>query len=356
LPQEDQESRTEKATSKRRGEARNKGQVARSQEIGNVILLLAALLFFKWFGGYFMDRLMVFTQVILENFHRYDVSDVNIQHLFLSTMYTVAQALWPLMLVLMVVGLASNIAQVGFQITTEPLTPKFDKFNPISGIKKLFSVRSLVELAKAIVKILIVGLVGYVTIKNRYADFVPLMDMDVGQIFYFIRHVVFVLIFRIVLVLLILAALDYAYQRYDYEKNLKMTKQEIKDERKQAEGDPQIKARIRRTQLEFARRRMMEAVPEAAVVITNPVHLALALKYEEDDMDAPQVVAKGQRLLAERIKEIARDHDIPVIENRELAQALYPTVEVGDFIPEQFYRAVAEVLSYVYRLKETRVA
>jgi len=343
--------RTEKATPKRRSEARRKGNVARSMEVGNVLLILAALLFFKLAGDRFFQPLLGFSRNIFQNIHLGEVNDTNVQALFLHSMLVVGKTLWPILLLLTIVALVANYAQVGFMITTDVLSPKFNKFNPVNGIKRLFSLRSGVELAKSVLKLAILGLVGYITIKQKFPEFIPLMDMSVGQIFSVVRHIIFILLLRVVIVLVILAVADYLYQRYDYEKNLKMTKQEVKDERKQAEGDPQIKSKIRQVQLQMARRRMMEAVPEAAVVITNPTHLAIALKYDEEEMDAPQVVAKGMNHLAEKIKEIARDNGVPVVENPDLARALYPHVDVGDLIPHEFYRAVAEVLAYVYSLR-----
>jgi flagellar biosynthetic protein FlhB len=233
----------------------------------------------------------------------------------------------------------------------EPLRPKLKKLNPISGMKRLVSIKALVELVKSIFKILVVGGIAYGVVRTETARFPGLMQQEVGDILIFISKLAFKVFFFVCLALIILAALDYIYQRWQYEEDLKMTKQQVKDERKQQEGDPWVKSRIRRVQREMAARRMMEAVPAADVVITNPVHLAVALQFDAAKMVAPAVVAKGAGHIAERIKEIARNHQVPVVEDKPLAQALHKMVEVGEYIPVELYRTVAEVLAYVYRLK-----
>jgi flagellar biosynthetic protein FlhB len=231
------------------------------------------------------------------------------------------------------------------------MSPKLTRLNPIAGLKKLVSLRSMVELVKSVIKILFIGGIAFGIVKNEITAMPALMQQEVVEILLFIGRVAFKIFFFVCLALIVLAFFDYVYQRWQYEQSLKMTKQEVKDERKQIEGDPKVKGRIRRVQLELARRRMMEAVPEADVVITNPVHLALALKFDAAKMIAPTIVAKGSGYVAERIKEIARIHQVPIIENKPLAQALHKMVEIGEFIPVELYRAVAEVLAYVYRLK-----
>jgi len=208
-----------------------------------------------------------------------------------------------------------------------------------------------VELGKSIMKLLIIGGISYGLIKAEMKGFPPLMQQGVGEIFLFIAQVAFKILFFVCLALIILALLDYIYQRWQFEQSIKMTKQEVKDEHKQVEGDPKVKSRIRKAQLEMAARRMMEAVPEADVVITNPVHLAVALKFEASEMVAPTVIAKGAGHIAERIKEIASEHQVPIVEDKPLAQTLFKMVEIGEFIPAELYRAVAEILAYVYRLK-----
>jgi flagellar biosynthetic protein FlhB len=251
----------------------------------------------------------------------------------------------------LIAGAVGNIGQIGFEIHGEPLRPKLAKLNPISGVKRLFSLKALVDLAKSIIKILIIGGIAYGFIKSQMEGFPPLMQQGVGQILLFIAQAAFKILFLVCLALILLAFLDFIYQRWQHEEDLKMTKQEVKDERKQVEGDPKVKGRIRKAQLEMAARRMMEAVPEADVVITNPSHLAVALKFEASQMHAPTVIAKGAGHIAERIKEVARNHQVPIVEDKPLAQTLFKMVEIGEFIPEELYRAVAEILAYVYRIK-----
>jgi flagellar biosynthetic protein FlhB len=235
-------------------------------------------------------------------------------------------------------------------MTGEKLVPNLAKLNPISGLKKLLSLRSLVELAKSILKLVIIFGIAYLVL-NRYLDQIPgLMQLSIGSILGFIGHVSFQMCLYTCMVLFLLAVLDFAYTKWQHHQDLKMTKQEVKDEYQQREGDPSVKARIRSIQREMARRRMMEAVPDATVVITNPTHLAIALKYEEG-MPAPQVVAKGAGFVAQKIKSIAAENDIPLVENKALARTVFQSTEINDYIPANLYRAVAEVLAYVYRLK-----
>ena len=249
------------------------------------------------------------------------------------------------------VGFIANVMQVGFQISTEAMALKLSKLNPISGMKRFVSLKSLVEIVKSIIKIFFIGGIAYLLVEGEIKAFPVLVHQEVGQILVFIARVAIKICFFVCLAMILLAVLDYIYQRWQYEQDLKMTKQEVKDESKQTYGDPQVKARIRSVQMEMARRRMMDAVPEADVVITNPTHLAIALKFDAREMIAPRVLAKGSGHIAQRIREIAAENKIPLFEQKPLAQALYKMVEIGDYIPPELYRAVAEVLAYVYRLK-----
>ncbi len=352
MPQSSGQERTEKATPKRRRKARKEGQVAQSREIPSVLILLTALAFFYFAGTWMFWNISEFIGGVYQNIDTLrintaaDVSAFSV-HIF-EKLFSI---LIPFFLPILVAGAVGNIGQVGFEIHGEPIKPKLKKLNPISGVKKLFSLKSLVELAKSIIKILIIGGIAYGLIKSEMEGFPPLMQLSVAEILLFIAKAAFKIIFLVCLALIILAVLDLVYQRWQHEENLKMTKQEVKDERKQTEGDPKVKGRIRKVQLEMAARRMMEAVPEADVVITNPVHLAVALKFEASEMLAPTVIAKGSGHIAERIKEIARNHRVPIVEDKPLAQTLFKMVEIGEYIPEELYRAVAEILAYVYRIK-----
>jgi len=352
MPESGGQERTERATPKRRREARKKGQVAQSRELASVLILMTAMGFFYFAGSWIFGSL---SQVIGGVYGQLDTLRLNtvqeVSAFSVEIFEKVLLILVPFFVPILLAGLAGNIGQIGFEIHGEPIYPKLTKLNPIAGLKKLISLRSLVELIKSVVKILLVGGIAFGIVEKETKAMPALMQQEVVDILLFIGRVAFKIFFFVCLALIVLAFLDYAYQRWQYEQSLKMTKQEVKDERKQSEGDPKVKGRIRRVQQELARRRMMEAVPEADVVITNPVHLAVALKFDAAKMFAPKIIAKGSGHIAEKIKEIARNHQVPLVENKPLAQALHKMVEIGEFIPVELYRAVAEVLAYVYRLK-----
>jgi flagellar biosynthetic protein FlhB len=247
--------------------------------------------------------------------------------------------------------LVANVAQIGLEFHGQGLAPKFSKLNPLAGLKRIFSLRGLVELAKSLLKIAFVGLIAWSVMSGYISKFPSLVRLDLGEIWLFTHSAAFRIILYVSLALMVLAALDYIYQRWQYEESLKMTKQEVKDERKQSEGDPQVKSRIRALQRQTAYQRMLAEVPKSDVVITNPTHLAVALRFDSSAMIAPQVTAKGADYIAERIREVAIENGVPIVENKSLAQALYRMAEIGDYVPVDLYRAVAEVLAYVYRLK-----
>ncbi|MDX1708936.1 MAG: flagellar biosynthesis protein FlhB, partial [Desulfobacterales bacterium] len=323
MPSSEGQDRTEKATPKRRREARKKGQVASSREIPSVLILMTAMGFFYFAGSWVFWNLSEVVGGIYHRLDTYRIDTVTDLSVLAAAMFEkIFIILMPFFVPVLIAGLAGNIGQIGFEMHGQSMRPKLSKFNPISGLKKLVSLKSLVELAKSIIKIVIVGGIGYGVVKKEMTRFPPLMQQEVGDILVFIGSVAFKIFFLVCLVLIILAILDYIYQRWQHEENLKMTKQEVKDERKQSEGDPKVKSRIRKVQMEMAMRRMMEAVPDADVVITNPVHLAVALKFDAAQMVAPTVVAKGAGPVAERIKEIAGDHQVPIVEDKPLAQAL----------------------------------
>lgn len=261
----------------------------------------------------------------------------------------------PLFMLLMVIGVLTGISQSGPNLSWKALQPKASKMNPLKGLKRTFaSSRALVELVKSILKVAMVAALSWWTISAMFGDYILLLDQEVGQFFSYLMQQMFGLSIRIALLLLVLAVLDYIWQRYKHFKDLRMSRQEVKEERKQQEGDPIVKSRIRSIQMEAARRRMMADVKEADVVVTNPIHLAVALKYDPEGMNAPVVLAKGARKVAEKIKEIARELDIPIIENKPLAQLLFKLCKVGAEVPSQLYKAVAEVLAYIYRLKRNK--
>ncbi len=349
----DQE-KTEQATPKKREDARKKGQVAKSQEAASVAVLLTGLTFF-WFGlPGMVKKMTTLTTWSLTQSGRFNVDYNNIQHLSIGLVYKVFAITSPLFLSVFFMALLINYLQVGFVLSAESMQPKLSKIDPVKGFKKLFSVRSLVDLVKNIFKISIIGFVVYITIRGEIENVIPLPDQGAWGILIYITGVAFKIVFRVCLVLIILAIFDYIYQKWEFEKKLKMSKQDVKDEFKQTEGSPLIKARIKSLQRDAARKRMMASVPKADVVITNPAHLAVALHYDQAGMSAPKVVAKGAGFIAEKIKEIARENNVPIVENKPLAQVLYIKVDVDEMIPANLYKAVAEVLAFVYSMKMKR--
>jgi flagellar biosynthetic protein FlhB len=347
----DQE-KTEPASQKKIDDARNKGQVALSREVPSVMILIAAMGVFYFTGGWILNQLSGSMVDILGHLDSYQAMNVwEARGLLVRIFRLILLVLTPVLLAVVVSGIAGNIMQIGFRVTTEPMTPKLEKLNPISGIKRLVSLKSLVELIKGVAKLTVVGFVATVVTRRQIDDIPGLMHLTVGEIVAFFGNSAFQIAFFVCLALIALAVGDFAFQRWQHAKELRMTKQEVKDEMKQTMGDPQIKGRIRKMQRQMAMQRMMAAVPKADVVITNPTRLAIALKFDAETMAAPQVLAMGAGEVARRIREIAAEHDIPLVEQKPLARALFKSVEVGDAIPFELYRAVAEVLAYVYRLQ-----
>jgi flagellar biosynthetic protein FlhB len=352
MPEQSYQERTEPATPRRKREAREKGNVARSMEVNSAIVLLAAVIALRFFGGTLMNHLMNIARWILSRVSVIELTTEALPGMVMSGIQFMGLMLGPIILMIMVAGVSASVVQGGFVFAGEPIKPKFSKISPAKGFKRMFSIRSVVEMIKGLIKLLIIGVIGYSTLRGELNSVPYLMDQDVPQIMAFLGNMGFKLMLRASLALLIMAVLDYAYQKFEFEKKLRMTKQEVKEEYKRTEGDPLIKSRIRSIQRERARQRMLSDVPKADVVVTNPVHLAVAIKYDSHKMAAPTVVAKGARLVAEKIKEIAQAHDVPIVENKTLARLLYRTVEIGAQIPFELYKAVAEILAYVYRLKK----
>jgi flagellar biosynthetic protein FlhB len=352
---ESDQERTEQATSKRREESREKGQVARSQEVVSVSVLIAGLLFFYFGGSTLLLKTMNAMTAGLRDAGRAEVTPNSVSLILSNYIFQGFSILFPLLIAVLIAAFLGNVLQFGFMVSTKSIEPKIDKISPAKGFKRLFSIRSLVELLKSIFKICIISAVAYIIVKNEVGNLIPLADQSVWGMLSYLSGVCFKILLATTIVLVFLAALDYAYQRWEYEKSIKMTKQEIKDEYKNTEGDPMIKARIRRIQREMARKRMMSEVPKADVIITNPTHLAIAIRYDPVNMRAPIVIAKGADLIAERIRKIAEENDIPLVENKPLAQVLYKIVNVNHAVPEDLYKAVAEVLAFVYEQKKIKI-
>ena len=346
--------KTEEPTAKKLEDARKEGQVAKSREIANGLGLLALFLLLKFMVGSIGTRFlesfsMVYNRIPVIcrlNGGTSPMGDISI--LLRTVMLRLLIILLPILLIGFAVAFISDLFQVKWRPTTKPLQPKFSKLNPLSGFKKIFSAQSLVELVKSIAKILLIALVSYSYIKDKGALLYALYDMSMMQAVNLIGETVIDLGIRISAIYMIIAGADFMYQKYKFKNDMKMTKQEVKEEYKNAEGDPEIKGKIKARMREASQRRMMQAIPKADVVITNPTHYAVAIQYDTEVAPAPIVVAKGSDYLAQKIKEIARENNIEIVEDKPLARMLYANVDVDKQIPPELYQAVAEVLAMVY--------
>ncbi|MRX53684.1 flagellar biosynthesis protein FlhB [Bacillus sp. HMSC76G11] len=343
--------KTEKATPRKRDDVRKKGQVAKSADVNTAISLLAIFLSLLFIGPFMFERIMTMMNASLQETILMNLTEKNVHELMVEMVIESAYISAPIMAVALVAGVAGNYMQVGFLFSTEAIQMKLEKINPIQGFKRIYSLRAIVELLKSILKISFVGAVTFSVIWFQMAEILSLSKLTVEKAFIFIAKLTFQMGLFASIALLFLSLLDYFYQKFDFEKNIRMSKQDLKDEYKKSEGDPLIKSRIKQKQREMAARRMMQEVPNADVVITNPTHFAIALKYDEDKMDAPFVVAKGVDFVAQKIKETAKANEVTMVENRPLARALYDQVEIGKAVPEEFFKAIAEILAYVYQLK-----
>lgn len=355
MAEESFQEKTEQATPRKREKTREEGQVAKSMEVVSVTVLLAGASALYVSALFFHNEILT---LMRSGFSFDSIPDMNPAS-GLALVYDYSGKffliVFPFMAVVVVAALAMNFFQVGFEVSWKAVKPRFDKLDVIKGFGRLFSLKALAELVKSILKLVIIYLVAWYILSGQAQDIFTLYDASVAQILIYILKTSFKLLIWVTAIMAVLAALDYGFQKWQFEKQIRMTRQEIKEEFKQTEGDPQIKSRIRSIQIQAARKRMMKQVPEADVVVTNPTHLAIAITYKPLEMAAPKVVAKGAGYVAERIKKIAAEHHIPVVENKELARNLYKTVEAGEQIPSELYKAVAELLAYVYKLKGKRI-
>lgn len=342
--------KTEEATPKRREEARQKGQVARSNEVNSAFIILASFMTLKVAAPYMYEQMSAMMRYIFNDFLLRPITADSLHHLFIFMGIVFFKTVGPMLGVVLIIGLLVNFLQVGFSFSVQPLQPDFSRLNPISGLGRLFSKRVLEELFKSFAKVAIIGYFIYKFIRKEMNVLPVASNIDIRQSAAHFGSMIIDLAFQVSAVMIVLAAMDFFYQWWEHNESLKMSKEEVKEEMKQTEGNPQIKGKIKERQRALAMQRMMQEVPKADVVITNPTHFAVALQYKEE-LPAPKVVAKGQDLIAQRIKEIARENKIPIVENRPLARAVFQTVDIGGLIPAEFYQAVAEVLAYVYRLK-----
>lgn len=346
--------KTEEPTEKKRQDARKKGQVARSQELNTAFVLLIGFLILRVLWEYIYGNIAEYT-IYLYGHLAQSMSTEGISELFIGIMILLAKTVMPVMFAILIVGMGINIFQVGLVVSTEKLEPKLENLNPINGFGRIFSKRSLVELCKSIFKIIVIGFFLYLYLKDEIPYLPQFIFFDLPHSLATAADIIFTMAFQVVGVIMVMAIADYAYQTWQTTQDLMMSKQEVKDEYKQVEGDPLIKGKIKQKQRQMAMQRMMSEVPKADVIVTNPTHLAVALKYSKG-MIAPTVVAKGQDLVAERIKQIARENRVIIVENKPVARALYEAVDVGGVVPAELYQAVAEIIAYVYRIKHRTAA
>jgi flagellar biosynthetic protein FlhB len=349
------QERTETATGKKREDARQKGQVCQSREVTSAALLLFGIGFFYFFAPAIVRSLVDLNRGFFAHCAQFPLDPASLFALVADVTAHLARTVVPFLLLALAIAVFSNVAQFGFNWAPEALKFDLNRLNFVAGVGKLFKLTKLFDLAKSLVKIFVVGYVAYGAVRAHWDRFLPTMRLDPPEILAFMGRLTFTIALRVAYVMVALAVLDYAWQRWQYEKNLRMTKQEVKDEFKQREGDPLVKGRIRRIQMEIAQRRMIQAVPKADVVLTNPTHLAVAVRYEPRTMAAPIVVAKGKGFVAQKIREAAAAAGVPILERKPLAQALYKLVKIGQAIPADLYQSIAEVLAYVYKLTRKRI-
>ena len=352
--------KTEPATAKKLADARKEGQVAKSQELNSAISLIALFVILKIFVSFVGERFLGMFQLIYNKIP--DIIDESAGGLSVfmagkvlgNVLLTILTTMAPFLAIGFVIALLSNVLQIKWKVTTKPMRPKFSKINPLSGFKRIFSKDSLFELVKSIVKVALILYVAYTSIKDHQNELFLVYDIPLLQVVLLVGTIVIDTGLKIALVYIFIGIADFVYQKHKFKEDMKMTKQEVKDEFKNTEGNPEIKGRQRSKMREASQRRMMQSLPSADVVITNPTHYAVAIKYDAQQHSAPVVLPKGEDFLAQRIKEVAKENHVEIVENKPLARMLYANVDVGQEVPPELYQAVAEVLAFVYSLRENR--
>lgn len=347
---DDSGEKTEEATPQKREDFRKKGQVAQTKELSSFLTLAGACLCFWMLSGFWFGQVSELIAVI---FGDYVSANIRMEDNKTAVMFALEKTFYilaPIFLMALILSASSSLVQVGILYNEEALKPDLKKINPMSGLKRLFSMKSVVEGIKAVTKVTLVAAIVGIIVKEEVVHVPTLIQLSVGQLFDYFGEITIKLIGAVAVFMAILSGFDYAFQKYDMEKQMRMSKQEIKEEHKNREGDPLIKQRIRRTQREMANKRMMADVPKADVIVTNPTHIAVAIKYEQGWM-APMIVAMGADNVAQKIKEIAKENKIPIVENKPLARTIFKTLKVGAVVPRELFQAVAEILAYVYKLK-----
>lgn len=346
----DDSQKTEDPSGRKLSRARDKGQVVQSREIHNWFMIGTALGLVFYLGGPISRSVGTELLRYIEMPHEY-AANAALWRAVMGTLGTVAIAFAVPLILLMVAALAGTLSQIGLLFASEKIHPNLENLSPAKGFSRMFSMRGIVEFLKSLVKLASVIAVAALMLRPELNRLPGLSGMDAASLLAELSRLIVRLGFGVFIALTVIAILDYAYQRFSFTKSMRMSKQEVKEEHKQSEGDPMVRARLRQIRMERARKRMMAAVPTASVVVTNPTHVAVALKYDLGGLGAPKVVAKGAELIAQRIREIAREHDVPIIENPPLARALYGSVEVDQEIPAEHYKAVAQIIGYVFRLQ-----
>ena len=348
------EDKTEEATPKKKSDARKKGQVARSKDVGLALTMIACTLLIMMMSESIINGFRENIIYYLGSAGTLEITQGSLEAINSNGISRFILAVLPFILPIMITGVAASIIQTGFMITKEPLKPSFNKLNPINGFKNMFSKRSAVDLIKNLIVVTIVIVIGVMYFKDNYKSIMQISNLYMPSMGGVVKDLIIDIFLKIAIVLVILAALDYFIQFMFHRKDLMMTKQEIKEEYKQMEGDPQIKSKIKQRQREMSQRRMMQAVGDATVVITNPTHIAVAIKYVEGEMEAPKLIAKGADNIAIKIKELAKEEEVPIIENKPLARMIYERVELDEDIPQDMYQAVAEILVVIYKMKNKK--
>lgn len=350
MAEDNDQEKTEEPSHKRLEDARKKGQIYQSREVNSFLLIFTLALIISWSAPEVMKNSSRLLSVFLTQPDQIPVDAGGLRQVLNDTLLSVTGMISLPLLALVVAAIAASMVQKPLILSVQPIVPKWEKISITKGLKRMFSTRSVVEFLKGIAKIIIVGVVATMAVLPDQHHLLRLPNSELPEILKLTHEMVDNMLIGILVAMFFIALIDYMYQRFDYMKNLRMTKQEVRDEYKQQEGDPIIKQRIRALRMEKARKRMMANVPTADVVITNPTHYAVALKYDSDKMDAPIIVAKGQDKVALKIREVAKEHGVPIVENPPLARALYPS-NLDEEIPLEHYKAVAAVISYVYKMK-----
>lgn len=348
------DDKTEEATPHKLSEARKKGQVAKSKEVTSAIILLTSTIILLTLGEYAANSFKKDIIEIFTNYLNIELNSSSLMSILVTMLWRFGIVFLPVVVPLMLMGVVANLLQTGYINSKEPLKPQLSKINPISGFKKIFSMRTVMELLKDIAVIIVIGFVGYGFIKSNFKKVLAMTGLKFPVIITSFLKLTTNIFFRVTLVMAFIALIDFMYQKFQFKRDMRMSKQEIKEEFKQMEGDPQVKGKIKQKQREMAMGRMMQNVPDASVVITNPTHIAVALKYQDGEDNAPMLVAKGSDYIAIKIKQIAKENDVPIIENKPLARLIFKEVEVESEIPSNMYQAVAEILALVYKLKRRK--